>query len=54
MDLTYMFETLIVDLICRTNIKAVENKLIYVIDRDKSASSNRRAFRKTLGEVGIK
>lgn len=52
--LTYMFETLIVDLICRTNIKAVENKLIYVIDRDKSASSNRRAFRKTLGEVGIK
>jgi hypothetical protein len=51
--LTYMFEALIVDLICRTNIKAVENKLIYVIDRDKSARSNRRAFRKALGEVGI-
>lgn len=52
--LTYMFETLIVDLMCRTNINAVENKLICVIDRDMSAKANRKAFRKALRDVGVK
>lgn len=47
--LSYMYETLIVDLMCRTNLKREENKQIYVIDRTKSRKANRKALARVIG-----
>lgn len=46
--LSYMYETLIVDLMCRTNIVREENKQIYVIDHTKSRKANRKALAKVM------
>lgn len=46
--LSYMFETLIVDLMCRTNLSREENKQIYVVDRTKSRKANRKALAKVM------
>jgi hypothetical protein len=52
--LSFMYETLIVDLMCRTNLRKEDNKLIYVIDKTKSRKANRKAMAKTMTELGIK
>jgi hypothetical protein len=52
--LSFMYESLIVDLMCRTNLRKEENKLIYVIDKTKSRKANVRAMKKTMDEKGIK
>lgn len=46
--LSYMYETLIVDLMCRTNLSREEDKQIYVIDRTKSRKANRKAFGRVM------
>lgn len=46
--LSYMYETLIVDLMCRTNLEREENKQIYVIDHTKSRKANRKALAKVM------
>lgn len=52
--LSFMYETLIVDLMCRTNLRKEDNKLIYVIDKTKSRKANRKAMAKTMSDLGIK
>lgn len=46
--LSYMYETLIVDLMCRTNLEREEQKQIFVIDRTKSRKANRKAMAKVM------
>lgn len=46
--LSYMYETLMVDLMCRTNISREEDKQIYVIDRTKSRKANRKALGRVM------
>lgn len=48
-----IFEYIIVDVMCRTDIVEQENKLLFVADKSKSGKTNRRLFRQMLKDVGI-
>ena len=48
-----IFEYVVVDLMCRTTLVGQENKLLFVVDRNKSNKMNRRLFRQLLHELGI-